>query len=114
VECRSSSSGVGGCHKERFKGNGNFLGWCKEGGFEQIVMKEERALAAWFGGSVGLRRFGQLLVVIRSRGDKTPLENTANNLDSYKKLSILHKKYMFFRDVCFSMSKKLFYSADFA
>jgi len=25
--------GVGGCHKERFEGNGNFLGGCKKGGF---------------------------------------------------------------------------------
>jgi hypothetical protein len=24
----------GGQHKERFKGNGNFLGGCKKGGFE--------------------------------------------------------------------------------
>ena len=33
-ESRSSSSGVGGRHKERFKGNGNFVGGCKKGGFE--------------------------------------------------------------------------------
>ena len=32
TESRSSSSGVRGCHKERFKRNGNFLGECKEGG----------------------------------------------------------------------------------
>ena len=36
---RSSVVGVGGCHKERchkerFEGNGNFVGGCKEGGFE--------------------------------------------------------------------------------
>ena len=27
----SSSSGVEGCHKERLKENGNFLGGCKQG-----------------------------------------------------------------------------------
>jgi hypothetical protein len=30
----SSAVGVRGCHKERFKGNGKFMGGCKEGGFE--------------------------------------------------------------------------------
>ena len=31
MESRLSMVGLGGCNKERFKGNGNFLGWCKEG-----------------------------------------------------------------------------------
>jgi hypothetical protein len=34
---------VGGRHKERFKGNGNFVGGCKKGGFEFIGMKDELA-----------------------------------------------------------------------
>jgi hypothetical protein len=40
---RLSSFGVEGCHKKRFKGNGNFLGGCKDGGFEWIGMEEEHA-----------------------------------------------------------------------
>ena len=39
---RLSTVGVGGCHNEIFKGNRNFLGGCKEGGFEHIRMEEER------------------------------------------------------------------------
>jgi hypothetical protein len=34
TESMSSVVGVGGCLKERFKGNGNFLGGFKEGDFE--------------------------------------------------------------------------------
>ena len=30
----NSAVGMGGCHKERFKGNWYFLGLCKEGDFE--------------------------------------------------------------------------------
>ena len=32
---------VGGCRKEIFKGNGNLLGKCKEGGFEWFRVEEE-------------------------------------------------------------------------
>ena len=31
---QSSAVRMGGCYEERFKGNGNFLGGCKEGDFE--------------------------------------------------------------------------------
>jgi len=34
VEGSLDMVGVGGCLKERFKVNGNFLKGCKEGGFE--------------------------------------------------------------------------------
>ena len=33
-KARRPSPGVGECHKERFKGNGNFLVGYKEGSFE--------------------------------------------------------------------------------
>ena len=39
---RSSSPGVRGCHKERFKRNENFLGGRKEVGFAYSGMEEER------------------------------------------------------------------------
>jgi hypothetical protein len=32
-----------GCLKERFKGNGNFLGGCKEGGFEKNRFEQQYA-----------------------------------------------------------------------
>jgi len=34
MKSRSSLNGMGGCHKERFQENGNFLGECKKGGLE--------------------------------------------------------------------------------
>jgi hypothetical protein len=40
---RSSPSRVGGRHKEILNGNGNFVGGCKKGGFEEIGVEEERA-----------------------------------------------------------------------
>ena len=43
MESKPSAVGVKGRHKERFKGNGNFLGRREEEGFEQIGMEEERA-----------------------------------------------------------------------
>ena len=39
--------GLGGCHKERFKGTRNFLGGCKEGGFEKTGVEEEHAQLCW-------------------------------------------------------------------
>ena len=42
-----SDNWVGRCRKERFKRNGNFLGGCKQGGIEQIGMKEECGQLCW-------------------------------------------------------------------
>ena len=41
VKSRSSTIGLGGYHKEKFKENENFLGGCKEGG--RLDWREERA-----------------------------------------------------------------------
>jgi len=41
VESRSSVVGMEGCCKEKLKGNGNFLGGCKEGDFEYVRMELE-------------------------------------------------------------------------
>ena len=35
--------GMGESYKEKLKGNGNFLGGCKEGGFEYFGMEVERS-----------------------------------------------------------------------
>jgi len=53
--------GVEGCRKQRFKGNGNFLGGCKEAEFEYSGMEEENAFMFW---PQAGRCCGELLVVV--------------------------------------------------
>ena len=47
--------------QRKFKRNGNLLGGCKEGDFEQIVMEEERAYLCW---SQASWYFCELFVVV--------------------------------------------------